>query len=99
MPRLRTLLGLLPFLLAACAGNDAGGSADATGDTSGSGDVALEAEGAEASYPAGPYGTVAGETIAPLEFYDPKTEETISIAQWYQHPKIKLLMLVSTAAW
>ena len=51
------------------------------------------------SYPEGPYGVIAGETIDDLGFYNPVTEEMEYLNQWYQHPKIKLLMLVSTAAW
>ncbi len=51
------------------------------------------------SYPDGPFGVTMGETIEDLGFYDPETEELSYLRQWYQHPKVKLLMLISTAAW
>jgi hypothetical protein len=51
------------------------------------------------AYAPEPYGTVAEATIADFGFYDPTTEETVYLHQWYQDPKVKLLMIISTAAW
>lgn len=80
--------GLL--LVAACEGSGDAGENDA-GFSS---DIAL-VDG----YPAGPYGVVEGETIDDLGFYDPLTEQTVRLKQWFRDPKARLLMLVSTAAW
>jgi hypothetical protein len=99
MKRVLAILSLLPLALWACATDEGGG-----GDTT---DILSAEVGADGSaeadvddgYPAGPYGYVAGETVENLSFYDPASEETVSLARWYQHPTIKLLMLVSTAAW
>jgi len=52
-----------------------------------------------AAYPPEPYGTVAEATIDDFGFFDPSNKETIYLHEWYQHPEIKLLMLISTAAW
>jgi hypothetical protein len=52
-----------------------------------------------AAYPGGPYGTVVGAVMENLSWYEPATGLTLELAQWYQHPKVKLLMLVSTAGW
>jgi hypothetical protein len=52
-----------------------------------------------AAYPGGPYGTVVGAVMENLAWYEPATGLTLELAQWYQHPKVKLLMLVSTAGW
>jgi hypothetical protein len=51
------------------------------------------------AYAPEPYGTVAEATIGDFGFYDPTTEETVYLHQWYQDPKVKLLMIISTAAW
>jgi hypothetical protein len=74
--------------LVACAASGAEGTADTAGEND-----ALDA------YPAGPYGTAVGDTIANLGFYDPESGETAFLSRWYQDRKTKLLMLVSTAAW
>lgn len=57
------------------------------------------AEEVAAAYPPGPFGTLKEATIADLGFLVPDTEETLFLHQWYQDPKVKLLMIVSTAAW
>ena len=93
----------LLLLAGATACDGGGGSAGPAADTS-LPDTA-PAEDAEddvavaPAYPPGPYGVVMGEIIEDLGFYDPESEEMVHLHQWYQHPKIKLLMLVSTAAW
>lgn len=101
MKRFIAIIGLLELALLACS-STGGESADGALDL-GPTEIEADATGGDVStspaYPDGPYGMAVGETIAKLEFYNQKTEETASLAQWYQHPKVKLLMLVSTAAW
>jgi hypothetical protein len=93
-----TLLACLVAGLALGCGDDA--TEEAPADTSAP-DLPKSEEDAPqaANYPSGPYGATAGETIEDLEFYDPEAEGPARLSQWYQHPKAKLLMLVSTAAW
>ena len=74
-----------------------GAVADVQDDGSGVLDAPVEEVGI--AYAAEPYGTVAESTIADLGFYDPGTKETVFLHQWYQDPKVKLLMIISTAAW
>lgn len=93
----------LLFLAGAAACDGGGGSSGPAADTTQpdaapAGDAEDDVAVAPA-YPPGPYGVLAGEIIEDLGFYDPETEEMVHLHQWYQHPKIKLLMLVSTAAW
>jgi len=97
---------LLPFALAgafALSCDGGGGDGNGPGEDTNLPDVpptdAAEDVSPSPAYPAGPYGVLMGEVIEDLGFYDPETEEMVQLNQWYQHPKVKLLMLVSTAAW
>jgi hypothetical protein len=49
--------------------------------------------------PVGPFGQKVGDTVANLDFYNPETEKPYLLYDWFQDPKVKMLMLVSTAAW
>ncbi len=104
------LLLVPPFLFVGCAGGSEGREAASAGDTSPA-EEAVAGETAddnlavvpdlppEVGYPPEPYGYTEGQTVADLSFYEPETGDTIHLHQWYQDPKVKLLMLVSTAAW
>jgi hypothetical protein len=100
---LRVFILAALLVLPACDSGTDGGPKDVVGSdlpVDGPGDVGHgEDLVAEAPYPDGPYGYTAGETVADLGFYDPGTGETLYLHQWYQDPKVKLLMLISTAAW
>ena len=92
-------LALFAALAMSCGGD--GDTEPAVTDAGTKPDVPAANDGSSdgPSYPAGPYGVVTGETIADLGFYDPETEGQVQLAQWYQHPKTRLLMVISTAAW
>ena len=70
------------------------GSSQQTDASAGSPDVPTTI-----AYPKGPYGNKVGDTVSDLDFYDPKTEESHFLYDWYQDPKVKMLMLISTALW
>ncbi len=70
------------------------GSSQQTDASAGSPDVPTTI-----AYPKGPYGNKVGDTVGDLDFYDPKTEKSYFLYDWYQHPKVKMLMLISTALW
>ena len=78
---------LLVFGFLAC------GTASDGADTP-SADVAVEW-----TYPEGPYGTAKDDIIDDLSFYEPVGEATVWLHQWYQDPKVRLLMIISTAGW
>ncbi len=91
------LATVLVSILAACS---ASGDADGTDTNSGEQDIINEATAPDlVSYPEGPFGIEMGQVIADLGFYDPATEGTVYLHQWYQHPEARVLLIISTAAW
>lgn len=88
---------VLVSILAACS---ASGGSDGSDTGDGEQDIAAEATAPEVvSYPEGPFGTAMGETIADLEFYDPVSESSVYLHEWYQHTEAQVLLVISTAAW
>ena len=85
----------LPFL--ACEGDTP--PATVPTDVSADDDGAGGDQGPPVAYAEGPFGVKEGEVITDLSFYDPFNEESVWLHQWYQDPKKKILMLVSTTGW
>jgi hypothetical protein len=51
-------------------------------------------------YPAGPYGTFVGDTIAPdVGFYDPWTKQWIYVSDYWNHHYMKAVIVSSAAGW
>ncbi len=51
------------------------------------------------AYPEGPYGTKQGDTIANLSFWDPWEGRMVELAEFYNRPEVKMLVIVSGAGW
>ncbi len=101
---LQSAFALMLVVQVGCNGgadNNQNGESDvaATEVLDSTGPADLQAGEVSAAYAPEPFGTVAEATIADFGFYDPDTDSKVYLHQWYQDPKIKLLMIISTAAW
>ncbi len=108
----RLILGAMALTLVSWLGCDGG---DSNGDgadvkeaeelTAGTdvptyGDAEEEpGDGVDLGYPAGPYGTTVGGTVADHAFGDPAGGGEVRLSDLYQHPEKKLLLLTSGAGW
>jgi peroxiredoxin len=90
------ILALAALLALACGGGGTDGDTDAATDTAGdtSSDVPLDG----GDYPAGPYGTSAGDTIENLSFTT-TTGGSLDLASFYNDPASKVLLVFATAGW
>lgn len=50
-------------------------------------------------YPAGPYGQAVGSIIAPHDFLIPGDNTEIRLADYYQHPDKRVLLINASAGW
>jgi len=56
-------------------------------------------EEANESYPPGPYALEKFGIVPDMSFYDPWNDNWISLSDYYKHPEVKALIVVSSAGW
>jgi hypothetical protein len=74
-----------------------GGSGTSETDTASQTDTASETDTADETYPAPPYGTEVGDTIADLVFFR-GDGEALALSSYYAQPP-PALIIFGTAAW